>query len=81
MTPKETEELFKKIKNEVRKIEGVSGCGGNLHFPERKIIVYLEIDTKEVKEAVLEQIETLINRRLPGYEVEFKKTGKIVTGS
>ena len=80
MTEAELEELFKKLKTEVRKVNGVSGCGGNLSFPERKIIVHLMTDTIEVREAVLKVVETVIGSLISKYEVEWIHVGVISKG-
>ena len=77
MTKAELEKLFKNLKTEVKKINGVSGCGGNLSFPERKIIVYLTLNTDEVRDAVEKVVEGMVGNRLRRYEIEWEHTGHI----
>lgn len=74
MTKKtDDDELFKTLKQEVRQIEGVGGCGGSLE----ELIVYLEKDTLGVREAV----RKVINNKSRSSGVRFINTGKISASS
>ncbi len=66
------EQLFQTLKDEVRKVEGVSGCGGSLE----QLRVYLDKDTPEVRKAVL----SVVGDRSPADRLKFMKTGPISAG-
>jgi hypothetical protein len=83
ISERKAEKLFKKIKQEVEKIDGVFNCAGNLQLPARKIVIYLKVGTtEEVKEIIIQKIYAVVGNngfKLGTWEMEFETEGEFHT--